>query len=366
MHKSPYLISKMQDLSEYINNKLAEESATLSIEDHAGASHDWVEGERTLSHTSKPTLLPVLLSLEQPPRITGQSFAVPNVERSWTPHSSILSHSSDFSRVLSIGSRLVKAKTKKGRLNIKKNLTLEEIDPAASGLITDDSIPFFLNNFDLIYDVWIFFMSTRAKARSAEDSVVAAFDIFYCLIGVRDAKLLLRFAYVQLAEAIEALVKKASTERRNGHVHQGSSYRDESVYIDVYLAAKGKPLNDKKLRNELSGRKRIAVRLRQLVYPAPLLLAVYSDDAESIMYVLLSIDLTKLIPRSHNTSIGLPTLESLVIKVEQACPDLVRILADLVKEGDRAIKSNERPNVSTMRNAFAQTATELLGLVARQ
>jgi hypothetical protein len=79
MHKSPYLISKMQDLSEYINNKLAEESATLSIEDHAGASHDWVEGERTLSHTSKPTLLPVLLSLEQPPRITGQSFAVPNV-----------------------------------------------------------------------------------------------------------------------------------------------------------------------------------------------------------------------------------------------------------------------------------------------
>lgn len=35
--------------------------------------------------------------------------------------------------------------------------------------------------------------------------------------------------------------------------------------------------------------------MRQLIYISPLLLAVYSVDAESIMYVLLPIDVTKLI-----------------------------------------------------------------------
>jgi hypothetical protein len=71
--------------------------------------------------------------------------------------------------------------------------------------------------------------------------------------------------------------------------------KDEGVYLDVYLAAKGKPLNNAKLRKELSGRKRIGRRLRQLIHPSSLLLAVYSDDAESIVYVLLLTEITKLI-----------------------------------------------------------------------
>lgn len=190
---------------------------------------------------------------------------------------------------------LVKAKAKKGRLNIKKNLTFEEIGPVASGLITDDSVPFFLNNRDPICDIWMFFLSARAAACSVEDAVVAAFEVLYCLIGVTGTGLLLRFAYVQLADAIDALVNTVSTERRAGHVHRRPGYRDESAYVDVYLAAKGKPLNDKKLRNELTGRKRIGVRLRQLIYPSPLLLAIYSEDAESIVYVIFFNNITKLI-----------------------------------------------------------------------
>jgi hypothetical protein len=86
-----------------------------------------------------------------------------------------------------------------------------------------------------------------------------AFDVLYRVIGVRGARFLLRFAYMQLAEAVDFLVNAVSTEQRTGHVWP--SYRDQSVYIDVYLTAKGKPLNDKKLRDELSGHKRIRVRL---------------------------------------------------------------------------------------------------------
>ena len=54
--------------------------------------------------------------------------------------------------------------------------------------------------------------------------------------------------------------------------------------------AKGQLLNDKKLSNELSRRKRNGVRLQQLIYLSPLLLAVYSEDAESIVWVFLSIN----------------------------------------------------------------------------
>lgn len=176
--------------------------------------------------------------------------------------------------------------TNKSRLNIIKNLTLEEIGPFASGLLTDNYIPFFVNNYDLIYDIWIFFLSARARERSAEDAVVAAFDVLYRLIDIRGTKFLLRFAYVQLADAIDTLVNAVSRERCTSRIHQGPSHSDESLYIDVYLTAKGKSLNDEKLRNELSVRKRIGVRLCQMAYPSPLLLAVYSDDAESIMYVL--------------------------------------------------------------------------------
>jgi hypothetical protein len=80
--------------------------------------------------------------------------------------------------------------------------------------------------------------------------------------------------------AIDALVSAVSVERRAGHVHRRSD-KDESIYLDVYLVAKGKPLNDVKLRKELS-RRNIGRRLRQLMHSSPLMLAVYySDDAES-------------------------------------------------------------------------------------
>jgi hypothetical protein len=65
---------------------------------------------------------------------------------------------------------VVKARTKKSRLKIKKDLTHEEIGSVASGLITDESISFFLNNYDHMCDVWVFFLSAKATAKSAVDA----------------------------------------------------------------------------------------------------------------------------------------------------------------------------------------------------
>jgi hypothetical protein len=274
----------MQDVSEYVNSELAQRFAQLTLRDQSVVPYNFSvynpeEGGCSLIKPSSP--LPALTDSERQPSRTWLSSTACSAEQSCTADGPASSHEISLSDVLSPPLMVVKARTKKSRLKIKKDLTPEELGPVASGLITDESIPFFLNNYNYMCDVWVFFLSARAKAQSAVDAVVTAFDVLYRVIDVRDARLLLRFAYVHLAEAIDFLGNAISMERHTGRVRP--SCRDKSVYIDIYLTAKGKPLNDKKSRDELSGRKRIGVRLRQLMSVSPLLLAVYSDDAESIV-----------------------------------------------------------------------------------
>jgi hypothetical protein len=59
----------------------------------------------------------------------------------------------NLSDALSLCLMVIKARTKKSRLKIKKDLTPEEIGSVASGLITDESIPFFLNNYYHMCDI---------------------------------------------------------------------------------------------------------------------------------------------------------------------------------------------------------------------
>ena len=98
-------------------------------------------------------------------------------------------------------------------------MILEEIGPVASSLITDDSIPFFLNNYDLIYNIWIFFLSARAIVYSIEDTIITVFDVLYHLIDIQGIGLLLQFAYIQLADTINILVNTVSTEYCAGYIY---------------------------------------------------------------------------------------------------------------------------------------------------
>ena len=175
---SPHPISKMQDLSRYINGELAEVSAKLGLKYNTGILHsclNGVEGGNTPPYTNKPMLLPVLPGWELS-RITGQSSAIRNTELSWTIDSSASLHGVDISSFLSMHLGLVKTRTKKGRLNVEKNLPLEEIGPVASGLIKDGSIPFFINNYNPLYDIWIFFLSAGAMEHSAEDVCIKGLE----------------------------------------------------------------------------------------------------------------------------------------------------------------------------------------------
>lgn len=285
------------ELSEYINNVLVQKFEKLTLEDQVAISYIYpTDNHSPLLHeghtpafasTVPPTLQTLPNSEQHQPETAGQASHFQSIKQSWTIINTALSSEIYISRFLSLRNTVVPAKSRKGRLNIKRKLTPAEIDPVASGLITGDSIPFFLNNFQLIFDIWISFLTTKASVRSVNHAVVAAFDVLDDLVrDYRDTRFLLRFAYVQLAEAIDALEKVVSTDRLAGHVHGGAGYRDESAYIDVYLTAKGKPLNNLKKRNELSERRRIGRRWREITNLSLLLLAVYSDDAESIVYVL--------------------------------------------------------------------------------
>lgn len=238
----------MKDISEYINSELSEDSARLGITDQTSASHS----------CSVDGLLDGGTAASERQLINSQQSVAIQSTQGWTDRSP--TREIHFSRFLSMRLKPIRAGNKKGRLNIKKDLTPEEIGIVASGLITDGSIPFFLNHYGPICDIWKSLLSARARARSTADSVTIAFDLLYSLLGVGRAELLRRFAYVQLADAIDALADAVSLEREAGRVHRERGYRNESIYIDVYLTAKGQPVDDRKLRNELSGRKRIGVR----------------------------------------------------------------------------------------------------------
>jgi len=82
----------------------------------------------------------------------------------------------------------------------------------------------------MILHIRIFFLSARGRGGSAEDSVIAAFDILYRLIDMRGKSF---FCGLPYGKSADTLVNVVSTERCASHIHQGPGYRDESIYIDV-------------------------------------------------------------------------------------------------------------------------------------
>jgi hypothetical protein len=278
------------DLDKYINKFLVQKFAKLTLSDQAALSYIYSTEDRSplLSKGQKLIFASTVPPTHQS-KIARQTSDFQSIKQSGNINNSKLSSETLISRFFLLQNTVVLTKSRKGRLNFKRNLTPAEIGPVASGLITGDSVPFLLNNFQLIFDVWISFLTSKISIRSANQAVIAAFDTLYELLSdERDTRLLLRFAYVQLAEAIDALVKVAKEDRLVGHAYRGAGYKDESVYINIYLTAKGRPLDSLKLRNELSGHRRMGRRWHQLMNLSLLLLFVFSDDAEAVMYVLPS------------------------------------------------------------------------------
>jgi hypothetical protein len=152
-------------------------------------------------------------------------------------------------------------------MSIKKDLIPGQIRSVASSLVEDNALAYFLENRQAIFAAWTSLFTTMAST-NVDESVVAAFDTVHSLTQSRDRKRLnLRFAYVHLDRAINALDTAA-----------------EVAYTDTYLNAKNNS-SDISSR-QLTEYVRRGQRSSTLAGPSPFLLSVYSRLAETIVYVL--------------------------------------------------------------------------------
>jgi hypothetical protein len=237
------------------------------------------------------------------------------------------------------------------RLSLKVDLLQYEVPVVARLLIGGDAIALLLTQFALVYNIWTY---SLIKATSATDSIIAAFDAVrfppFPPKRTRESRLFSRFAYIQLINTIDSLKKASAVHRLAGLVE---SRADASIPLDIYLEGKGIPLNSQKLRNKLSKYTTIGRRWSELAGPSPFWLALYSDQAETIMCVLLILTFFSNFP-SQNNSKKIETLNSLATQVRLNCPEVVQILDCLKRNETIAIMSGVGLSIQQIQDIITQ------------
>lgn len=166
---------------------------------------------------------------------------------------------------------------------------MSRVTSLANRLIKGQSISLFIENFNRTLPDWILLLSKTilpGGIASSDHRITAAFRVIDSIIcGHHGTYLLRRLAYVQLMRLFEFLEVVIEFERRKG-LHRAIGYGNTSVAIDIYISAQDRELG-RKSRNEVSQRhRRIGKRTLAIAGPSPLLLLMYSNAAESIMYVV--------------------------------------------------------------------------------
>jgi hypothetical protein len=179
-------------------------------------------------------------------------------------------------------------KTPGVRLSDKRNLTPDAIPVVADLLVSTDAISYFLSHCRSIYESWMpsFTSYSLDYSSSIETRVVAALDRVQDLLhGNRVCRLLLRFAYLQLAWSINAYKAVAAADRVKRRGRRKVGHRDATVAINLYLETKRKKTGKEVTRNRLLGYCRTGRRLAVLAGRAPLLVFIFPQVADTIVYV---------------------------------------------------------------------------------
>lgn len=221
------------------------------------------------------------------------------------------------------------------RLSDKRNLTPAAIPVVAELLVSPDAISYFLSQCRSIYESWMPSSTSDSPnySCSIETRVVAALDRVQDLLdGKRICRLLLRFAYLQLAWSVDAYKAVAAADRVQHKGKRKVGHRDTTVAITLYLETKRKVSGKEVPRNRLLGHCRTGRRLTALAGRAPLLVFILSEVADTIMYVLLY----PLLVETHdsqrqNNSITESIIRALAARIEQNHTELIRSLMSLGK-----------------------------------
>ena len=216
-------------------------------------------------------------------------------------------------------------------LSAKRDLTQADVSPIANCLIEDNATSHFFSKRQVIYEAWISSLTTTtSRCFNVTTSVIAAFDMVHSL--VQDKKrnhLILRFAYIHLMRAIDALNVARKKDPLYSQAYQKPGYNINSVANNIYLDVKKNTLDITPSRSQLSEYTRIGKRWLELAPLSPFQVSVYTRLAETIMYVLPAPCATPSILnilKSNNNSITEPSLKALGAEVQHISPELVRML----------------------------------------
>lgn len=195
------------------------------------------------------------------------------------------------------------AKTGTLRLSDKRDLIASQIPIVADLLVNRETMSNFLRNRHSICENFKPFTISLSEicSNSLERSVITAFEtVRELLSGNQVCRLVSRFASIQLSSLIDAYKAVAAAGRTQSNSSRRRGCGDATVAIELYLEAKRKISGEISERGRILGYCRTGRRWKALAGRAPILVFMFPNIAETIVYVFshfLCLSLTGLTGR---------------------------------------------------------------------
>jgi hypothetical protein len=116
---------------------------------------------------------------------------------------------------------------------------------------------------------------------SSDPRIITAFKAVHSAITYEDGSRLSWLAQVELIRLYRSVESIVKFERQNGLMHRQHGRTDTSVALDICTAAQ-----EQVSKSQLHKYKRFARRWEEFTGPSPLLLLIYSDSLEAVVYIL--------------------------------------------------------------------------------
>jgi hypothetical protein len=172
----------------------------------------------------------------------------------------------------------------------KKNLVPTDIPTVADLLINPEAISYFLYNCRSIYEKWVPHSAQQPQGsdHDIETSVIAAMDTVRDLRkGDRLCRFLLRFAYIRLIWIIDVYKAVAVIHRVEGKTSRNVGHGDATTAIDLYLEKRRQVSSEQVKRGQLVADCQTGRRWVSLAGRSPLLVFIFPQTADTIVYVPL-------------------------------------------------------------------------------
>lgn len=155
----------------------------------------------------------------------------------------------------------------------------------AQTVVTSDTIEFFTMHYEAALIDWMNLLEKTtlpSDISTSDERVTTIFQTLDALISGTEGKHLSRLAHVQLLRVFDSLEDLVAADRSSGSVRARRGLTNLSIAIDLYQDAQTTRASRCRLHEKRRSIKRYAV----LAGPSPIILFLYTDIADKIVYVL--------------------------------------------------------------------------------